>query len=56
MIRYIGGIELKFIVNEDMDKSLMLEKLTNFLEFAKLWLYFPIQHKKALIEKLEKIE
>tara|TARA_B100001758_G_C18402412_1_gene609819 strand:+ start:1678 stop:2733 length:1056 start_codon:yes stop_codon:yes gene_type:complete len=54
MIRYIGGeSELKFIVNED-NKSLIKEKPDKFYGISKLTLYFPIQHKKALIEKLEK--
>ena len=50
MIRYIGGeSELKFIVNED-NKSLIKEKPDKFYGISKLTLYFPIQHKKALIE------
>ena len=54
MIRYIGGeSELKFIVNEE-SKSLIKEKPDKFYGISKLTLYFPIQHKKALIEKLEK--
>ena len=54
MIRYIGGeSELKFIVNEE-SKSLIKEKPDKFYGISKLTLYFPIHHKKALIEKLEK--
>ncbi len=54
MIRYIGGeSELKFIVNEE-SKSLIKEKPDKFYGISKLTLYFPIQYKKALIEKLEK--
>ena len=42
------------ITKEILEKILIKEKPDKFYGISKLTLYFPIQHKKALIEKLEK--